>query len=135
EAEFDNAGHLKTSSSLTLRVYTADDNQTGQPVSVTLYGGKTDYTYAEDDYLLVNAVMDGTNIKQVNKNDDTAPYGKTAYHLDILGEAESFVGTQTTVWVKGNPHVIDGTTYDDANPYFLDAAQSTKADFVWFLDQ
>ena len=131
DATFDTAGHLKTSSSLTLNVWTDASTKT-----VTLYGGSENYDYAENDYLLVNAVLDGaTAIKMVNKNDDTAPYGKTAYHMDVLGEADSFVGAQTTIWVNGNQHVIEGTTYDDANTYFLDTAQNQKTDFVWFLDQ
>ena len=135
DATFDTAGHLKTSSSLTLNVWTADNNDPAMK-GITLYGGSENYDYAENDYLLVNAVLDGaTAIKMVNKNDDTAPYGKTAYHMDVLGEADSFVGAQTTIWVNGNQHVIEGTTYDDANTYFLDTAQNQKTDFVWFLDQ
>lgn len=135
DATFDTAGHLKTSSSLTLNVWTADNNDPAMK-GITLYGGSENYDYAENDYLLVNAVLDGaTANKMVNKNDDTAPYGKTAYHMDVLGEADSFVGAQTTIWVNGNQHVIEGTTYDDANTYFLDTAQNQKTDFVWFLDQ
>ncbi len=126
DATFDTAGHLKTSSSLTLNVWTADNNDPAMK-GITLYGGSENYDYAENDYLLVNAVLDGaTAIKMVNKNDDTAPYGKTAYHVDVLGEADSFVGAQTTIWVNGNQHVIEGTTYDDANTYFLDTAQNQK---------
>ena len=137
DATFDANGHLKTSSSLTLNVWTKDttNNEPSQK-DITLYGGSENYTYEKGDYLLVNAVLNGADtIKMVNQNDDTAPYGRTAYHLDILGEADSFVGGQTTIWVNANQHVIEGTTYDDANTYFLDVAGNSKTDFVWFLDQ
>ena len=126
DATFDTAGHLKTSSSLTLDVWTASGS--GQPEEVTLYGGSDNYSYAKGDMILISAV-DG-------KDGKIALIDGTPATVIDRGEADSIVGAQTTIWNQTSKHTIDGETYDDASTFYLDQANSdANHDYTWYFDQ
>ena len=91
DATFDKGGHLDDSSELSLNVWTSD-NQKGQPEQVTLYGGETDYDYAEGDMILVSAV-DGKDGKIALEANDYNEENTPVTFID-RGIADSIVGAQ-----------------------------------------
>ncbi len=125
-AAFDAAGHLKTSSKMVLNVWTGDSYET-----VTLYGGKDNYTYASGDMVLVNAV-DAANGAIAT---ELGTYGTTATKLDVLGLATSMVGAQTILWWNVAQHTVNGTNYNDACTFFFDEADTDIGNHAWYFDQ
>ena len=133
DATFDKGGHLDDSSELSLNVWTSD-NQKGQPEQVTLYGGETDYDYAEGDMILVSAV-DGKDGKIALEANDYNEENTPVTFID-RGIADSIVGAQTTIWNQTSKHTIDGETYDDASTFYLDEAKADASrDYTWYFDQ
>ena len=128
DATFDKAGHLDDSSELVLQVYTTK----GGNEKVTLYGGETNYDYAEGDMILVNAVdADKGEIAQ-----SMGEYGETPDTLDILGIADSIVGTQTHIFQNASKHEVSDEVYLDAVQFNRDDAQDNgDENFAWFFDQ
>ena len=120
EATYDAAGHEKTPATTDLAVYFNTRNTT---VPMTLEG--TDY--AKGDYILVNVNVSDGNGKAVAAD---------KYTVEAVQVAKTFVGAQTKIWTNAAQHTIDGTEYDDAAHFYLDAAGKTKTEnFTWFLDQ
>ena len=129
-ATFDAAEHLKTSSALTLNVYTSE----GEFEQVTLYGGKDNYSYTKGQMLLVNAVDNANgDIYEIWSTDYKA---YTPYHLDILQVATSIVGAQSKLWWNEEKHTIGGQDYNDAVCFYLDEAGRTEdVNHTWYFDQ
>ena len=122
EVKYDADGHTAKDAALTLTVY--DGNNT----SVTLTQD-TNYTYAEGDMLLVNAVTNGAGWHDAIATDDDQ-------HIEFLGAAESFVGAQTYIQWNDNQHTVDGDVYNDALHFHLDiAGLNGEINYNWYLDQ
>lgn len=170
---FDRNNHLITPALLTVDIYTQ-----GRPgvvaaptgwVTRILEGGRTPFTYAVGDYILLNAYTDDTtdalnnvsaaapnagadvyvvpfaaNAATLNRTGSAADFacawaygGWTieAGTYDILGTAESFVGSQTVLGFNNSTHTIGGKVYKDALEFHLDDAKAQVGNFTWFLDQ
>ena len=129
EVKYDADGHVAKDASLTLGVYANNGTNHNDAQSVTLTDD-TNYTYAEGDMLLVNAVTDGADW-----HDAIATDGDNK-HVEFVGAAESFVGAQTYIQWNDNQHTVDGDVYNDALHFHLDAAgQDRTENFNWWLDQ
>ena len=129
-ATFDAAEHLKTSSALTLNVYTSE----GEFEQVTLYGGKDNYSYTKGQMLLVNAVDNANG--DIYKIWSTDYKAYTPYHLDILQVATSIVGAQSKLWWNEEKHTIGGQDYNDAVCFYLDeAGKDQDENHTWYFDQ
>ena len=146
KAAFDANGHQSKLAELSLHVYTADTNSAGNKNPGTNYilTSKSNYDYAVGDYILINAVMDGTlgagEVLRTGSNMRlavTAANGKTTYakYAEIVGKAESFEGAQTIIWSNADQHTVDGTTYSDALEFHLDEAGTKTGKYTWFKDQ
>lgn len=120
EATYDKAGHEIDPATTDLAVYF---NARNTPVKMSLEGT----AYAEGDYILVN----------VNESDgEGKAVAADKYTVEAVQVAKTFVGAQTKIWTNAAQHTIDGTEYDDAAHFYLDAAGKTKTEnFTWFLDQ
>ena len=123
EVKYDADGHVAKDASLTLLVYA---NDAGQEIVLK---DDTNYTYAEGDMLLVNAVTDGAGWHDAIATDGDK-------HVEFIGAAESFVGAQTYIRWNDNQHTVGGDVYNDALHFHLDAAgQDRTENFNWWLDQ
>ena len=91
-----------------------------------LDGGKTNFTYNVGDMVLINAVT-------VNATSSKVATGTTKY-AEVIGTANSITGAQTTIWYNTNQHTVAGTTYNDANTFYLDEAQKNTTDHTWYFD-
>lgn len=133
DATFDAAGHLKTSSSITLTVYNngyvkGDATKAGQKLVLT--NGDENYTYAKGDMVLVNAVMDNVSgLAKLAANSNLTP----AY-AEIQGVAKSIEGAQTFLWYNAKQHTVEGTNYNDAKWFKLDEAGTSTAKYTWYFD-
>ena len=128
EVKYDADGHVAKDASLTLGVYANNGTNHNDAQSVTLKDD-TNYTYAEGDMLLVNAVTDGAGWHDAIATDGDK-------HVEFVGAAESFVGAQTYIQWNDNQHTVDGDVYNDALHFHLDAAgQDRTENFNWWLDQ
>ena len=128
DAKFDTAGHIISNSALTLSVYDAATNAANVP-GTSLYqldGGKTNFDYKVGDFILINAVARSATTNKVAT-------GMNKY-AEVVGLANSITGAQTTIWYNSDQHTIAGTTYNDANTFYLDEAQKTTTDHTWFFD-
>ena len=130
DASYDAAGHRIAPSSITLAVY---DSTKAAPSTYVMYNGEENYTYAVGDYLLLNAYTDrgdrttsGVVTKELRT--DVGVYG------EIVGKADSVVGTQTVIWYNTGKHTVNGTTYDDAMKFILDNAVDQTNQYTWFFD-
>ena len=131
DAAFDAAGHLKTSSSITLTVYNNGHVKgvtSGQKLVLT--NGDVNYTYAKGDMVLVNAVMDNVSglAKLAARSDLTPAYA------EIQGVAKSIEGAQTFLWYNAKQHTVEGTNYNDAKWFKLDEAGNSTAKYTWYFD-
>ncbi len=132
DATYDARGHLKTSSQINLTIY---DDADGTAYYAT--NGKTNYTYAAGDMVLVNtyaALAANKNEARDTRGAITATAGKLS-KLTILGLAKSEVGAQSVIWYKQNQHTINGTTYADAAEFNLDKAGFSTSNYTWYFDQ
>ena len=128
EVKYDADGHVAKDASLTLGVYANNGTNHNDAQSVTLKDD-TNYTYAEGDMLLVNAVTDGAGWHDAIATDGDK-------HVEFIGAAESFVGAQTYIRWNDNQHTVGGDVYNDALHFHLDAAgQDRTENFNWWLDQ
>ena len=136
-SETDGNGHQAREALLQLRVYNGVNNQAGQLVYLT---ADSDWTYTRGDMLLVNAVTTSANASTVATTSEK-PLGYSnrydvADYLDIVADAESFVGAQTYNTWNANTHTIDGTVYNDALFYVRDDAGIDRTEnFNWWMDQ
>ena len=134
DATFDKGGHLDDSSELHLDVYTATGKSGAEAEQVVLYGGETDYDYAEGDMILVSAVDNKDGKIALEAND----YNEKDTPVTFIdrGIADSIVGAQTTIWNQTSKHTIDGETYDDASTFYLDEAKAdAEHNYTWYFDQ
>ena len=128
EVKYDADGHVAKDASLTLGVYANNGTNHNDAQSVTLKDD-TNYTYAEGDMLLVNAVTDGAGWHDAIATDGDK-------HVEFIGAAESFVGAQTYIQWNDNQHTVDGDVYNDALHFHLNVAgQDRTENFNWWLDQ
>ena len=131
DATFDAAGHMKTPATITLSVY--DQGYDKGASTVVLTNGETNYTYTEDQMVLLNAYTEkGTY------NDSGAVLvgkDKTATYGEIYSAATAITGTQTIIYNNANQHNINGTVYDDAMKLYLDQAKQETTNHTWFFDQ
>ena len=128
EVKYDADGHVAKDASLTLGVYANNGTNHNDAQSVTLTDD-TNYTYAEGDMLLVNAVTDGTDWHDAIATDGDE-------HVEFVGAAESFVGAQTYIQWNDNQHTVGGDVYNDALHFHLDAAGlNGDINYNWYLDQ
>ena len=128
EVKYDADGHVAKDASLTLGVYANNGTNHNDAQSVTLTDD-TNYTYAEGDMLLVNAVTDGAGWHDAIATDGDK-------HVEFVGAAESFVGAQTYIQWNDNQHTVDGDVYNDALHFHLDAAGlNGNINYNWYLDQ
>ena len=131
-ATFDAAGHLKTPSQIDLTVYDgATNNATVVNAAVVLKNGSTNYTYVKGDYVLVNAY---TTNQGVATSGTVIPTTQATAYAEIAGKAESFEGAQTVIWYNAGKHTVDGTAYDDALEFHLNADTKKIAKMTWFKD-
>ena len=126
-ATFDAAGHLKTPSQIELTVY--DGSRAN--AAVVLKNGSTNYTYVKGDYVLVNAY---TMNQGVATSGTVIPTTQATAYAEIAGKAESFEGAQTVIWYNAGKHTVDGTAYDDALEFHLNADTKKIAKMTWFKD-
>ena len=129
-ATFDAAGHLKTPSTITMKVYDKGAVRASTPVpyeatTVTETNSSTNYEYAKGDMILVYAVQNA-NAKVVN----TA----TKQHVELNGKSTSVVGAQSTIWANNAKHVVGGTTYNDAYRFHFDQAANEVTNHTWYFD-
>ena len=130
-ATFDAAGHLKTPSSITLKIYdynTTDNtsvNNASTSTTVVETNGSVNYPYSVGNYVLVNAVQYTTGRVRANAQQ----------HVDILGVAETLTGAQTTIWWNAEQHTINNTPYNDAVRFHLDQAGTETVNHTWYFDQ
>ncbi len=129
-AKFDVAGHRITPAQLTLTVYDAKTNTAdAKAPSTTNYvidGGSVNFEYVVGDMLLINAVAQSATSNKVAV--DANKYCK------ILSKAPSVQGSQTVIWYNSNQHTVNGTTYSDANTFYLDEAQQSTTNYTWYFD-
>ena len=135
-ATFDAAGHLAKYATMELEVY--DGNGTTPTIWES---ASTDFEFVKGDYVLLNAYSKGwtagTFSDDVKTTTDTINgTNKTvASYVEIVGKATSVTGAQTSILVNAKQHIVNGTTYNDANTYYLDdAAKTPFVNFTWFFD-
>ena len=129
-ATYDNAGHVKTYAALYLNVY---DKANSLYTSIVEYS-TTNYTYAKGDMLLVNVKTVNANGVNATGTVAKAVNSLSAAQIDILGAAESIIGTQTIIWQYANKHTVNGTDYPDAMAFYLDQAQKDITTHAWYMD-
>ena len=133
DATFDPAGHMKTPATITLAVYDKGYNAGSSVVKLT--NGETNYTYTEDQMVLLNAYTDNkdnsvtTSGTVLTTKGDNADYGK------IVDAATAITGSQTIIYTNADQHNVNGTVYDDAMKLYRDEAGNSTANFTWFFDQ
>lgn len=131
-ATFDKAGHLAKYAVMELSVY--DETN----ASTTIFeSDSVDFTYAKGDYVLLNAYTKSYSSAEIKVENDTINglTKQVASHSELIGKAEAVTGAQTSILINAKQHIVNGTTYNDANTYYLDqAAKTPLVNFTWFLD-
>ena len=129
----DAAGHVIVPASMTLAVYNDDNGTSIQTYTIS----GNDYSVGQ--YILISAVSATTNNSQ-------NVYGTNASGTNFVlvdnpgndvvhGVADSLIGTQTVLHSNRAQHVVNGTTYDDANALYLDQANNETVEHTWLFDQ
>ena len=132
DATFDANGHLRTDATITLALYDANTASTTSGKSMTLTNGATNYDYAKGDMVLLNAYTTGATAAGGNALIVTA---ENSAYGEIVGLADSIVGSQTEIHYNDGQHTISGTTYTDASELHLDQAQKQTTNHTWYFDQ
>lgn len=131
-ATFDKAGHLAKYAVMELSVYDKTN------ASTTIFeSDSVDFTYAKGDYVLLNAYTKSYSSAEIKVENDTINglTKQVASHSELIGKAEAVTGAQTSILINAKQHIVNGTTYNDANTYYLDQAANTPlVNFTWFLD-
>ena len=131
-ATFDKAGHLAKYAVMELSVYDKAN------ASTTIFeSDSVDFTYAKGDYVLLNAYTKSYSSAEIKVENDTINglTKQVASHSELIGKAEAVTGAQTSILINAKQHIVNGTTYNDANTYYLDqAAKTPLVNFTWFLD-
>ena len=133
EAKFDKNGHQTAPYQLHLDVY---DQNGGAASTVVLEDVDNAYTYAEGDYILINAYTNGGNRNTAQTGlVATDRTSHVANYAEIVGKAESIDGTQTVIWSTNDKHTVNGTTYDDAVEFNHNEAANNITNYTWYFDQ
>ena len=131
-ATFDKAGHLAKYAVMELSVYDKTNAFT------TIFeSDSVDFTYAKGDYVLLNAYTKSYSSAEIKVENDTINglAKQVASYSELIGKAEAVTGAQTSILINAKQHIVNGTTYNDANTYYLDqAAKTPLVNFTWFLD-
>lgn len=131
-ATFDKAGHLAKYAVMELSVYDKTN------ASTTIFeSDSVDFTYAKGDYVLLNAYTKSYSSAEIKVENDTINglAKQVASYSELIGKAEAVTGAQTSILINAKQHIVNGTTYNDANTYYLDQAANTPlVNFTWFLD-
>lgn len=131
-ATFDKAGHLAKYAVMELSVYDRTN------ASTTIFeSDSVDFTYAKGDYVLLNAYTKSYSSAEIKVENDTINglAKQVASYSELIGKAEAVTGAQTSILINAKQHIVNGTTYNDANTYYLDQAANTPlVNFTWFLD-
>lgn len=131
-ATFDKAGHLAKYAVMELSVYDKTN------ASTTIFeSDSVDFTYAKGDYVLLNAYTESYSSAEIKVENDTINglAKPVASYSELIGKAEAVTGAQTSILINAKQHIVNGTTYNDANTYYLDqAAKTPLVNFTWFLD-
>lgn len=131
-ATFDKAGHLAKYAVMELSVYDKTN------ASTTIFeSDSVDFTYAKGDYVLLNAYTKSYSSAEIKVENDTINglAKQVASYSELIGKAEAVTGAQTSILINAKQHIVNGTTYNDANTYYLDQASNTPlVNFTWFLD-
>lgn len=131
-ATFDKAGHLAKYAVMELSVYDKTN------ASTTIFeSDSVDFTYAKGDYVLLNAYTKSYSSAEIKVENDTINglAKQVASYSELIGKAEAVTGAQTSILINAKQHIVNGTTYNDANTYYLDqAAKTPLVNFTWFLD-
>lgn len=131
-ATFDKAGHLAKYAVMELSVYDKTN------ASTTIFeSDSVDFTYAKGDYVLLNAYTKSYSSAEIKVENDTINglTKQVASYSELIGKAEAVTGAQTSILINAKQHIVNGTTYNDANTYYLDqAAKTPLVNFTWFLD-
>ena len=131
-ATFDKAGHLAKYAVMELSVYDKTN------ASTTIFeSDSVDFTYAKGDYVLLNAYTKSYSSAAIKVENDTINglAKQVASYSELIGKAEAVTGAQTSILINAKQHIVNGTTYNDANTYYLDqAAKTPLVNFTWFLD-
>lgn len=131
-ATFDKAGHLAKYAVMELSVYDTTN------ASTTIFeSDSVDFTYAKGDYVLLNAYTKSYSSAEIKVENDTINglAKQVASYSELIGKAEAVTGAQTSILINAKQHIVNGTTYNDANTYYLDQASNTPlVNFTWFLD-
>ena len=131
-ATFDKAGHLAKYAVMELSVYDRTN------ASTTIFeSDSVDFTYAKGDYVLLNAYTKSYSSAEIKVENDTINglTKQVASYSELIGKAEAVTGAQTSILINAKQHIVNGTTYNDANTYYLDqAAKTPLVNFTWFLD-
>lgn len=131
-ATFDKAGHLAKYAVMELSVYDKTN------ASTTIFeSDSVDFTYAKGDYVLLNAYTKSYSSAEIKVENDTINglAKPVASYSELIGKAEAVTGAQTSILINAKQHIVNGTTYNDANTYYLDQAANTPlVNFTWFLD-
>lgn len=131
-ATFDKAGHLAKYAVMELSVYDKTN------ASTTIFeSDSVDFTYAKGDYVLLNAYTKSYSSAKIKVENDTINglAKQVASYSELIGKAEAVTGAQTSILINAKQHIVNGTTYNDANTYYLDqAAKTPLVNFTWFLD-
>ena len=131
-ATFDKAGHLAKYAVMELSVY--DKTNASTPI---FESDSVDFTYAKGDYVLLNAYTKSYSSAEIKVENDTINglTKQVASYSELIGKAEAVTGAQTSILINAKQHIVNGTTYNDANTYYLDQAANTPlVNFTWFLD-
>ena len=133
DAAYDAQGHLKKEASINLTVYDEKGNPT---TSYILTNGETNYGYAKDEYVLLNAytpkttntVVDSKKVEKIGSTNN-GTYG------EIVSKATSVDGAQSIIYWNAKQHNVAGTVYDDAVKFYLDQAGTSLGNYTWYFDQ
>ena len=124
DATYDAQGHLKTPATIILTV------EDGSKTPLTLTNGTTNYAYAKDDMVLVNAFTNSNSAI----SSGALVVGAKQYG-EIVAKATSIDGAQSILYWNAKQHNVDGTVYDDAYKFILNQAGTSTAKYTWFFDQ
>ncbi len=131
---YDAQGHVKTPATITLEVYDGTNGTGAQKAAtyttLTLKDYDNNYSYAKDEYVLVNAYTNDPNSATISGK----VFNNTKQYAEIVGKATSIEGAQSVIYWNAQQHNVEGTVYDDAVKFYLDQAAQKDAKYTWFFD-
>ena len=130
-ATFDDAGHLKTPSSITLNIIDTSSNPaltTAVVKSVVLTGGEVNFSYAKNDMVLVYAAT--------GNGDSVIPSSHATLDptVVIIGKANATTAAQTAYDLVAETATIGNTSYKWAEQYHLGNHGTNNTTYVVYTD-